>query len=297
MTSLNALAEHVAQKVKALENQKHTVEHAVVEANRLNEMVWAMEVQINKLNEGARQATRTEELIDRVEKLASRSRRTARRRASRPGTRSRRTWHSSTRIASALTDFVRGYIDKLAIERKEFEAFDQRVKALQIVRDRGGEGDGGARRPRSPGGRRWRSGSISCRSRCRRSTPTPTTCSGSRRRSTGCRSRSRRWTSSPSAPPGSTTTSSRAGRTSTSLRQEIQDFYKSHAAAVQLRDRLAADRASLEVVPRANDLVQRRAAGARRADGRDHQQARHRGRGHAEGREPRRRSPTISIAR
>src|SRR5206468_7093968 len=70
MSTLNALAEHVTQKIKALENQKHTVEHAVVEANRLNEMVWAMEVQINKLNEGARQATRTEELIDRVEKLA-----------------------------------------------------------------------------------------------------------------------------------------------------------------------------------------------------------------------------------
>ena len=36
MTSLNALAEHVGQKIKALENQKHTVEHAVVESNRLN---------------------------------------------------------------------------------------------------------------------------------------------------------------------------------------------------------------------------------------------------------------------
>src|SRR6185436_9172898 len=56
MSTLNSLAEHVAQKIKALENQKHTVEHAVVEANRLNEMVWAMEVQINKLNEGSRQA-------------------------------------------------------------------------------------------------------------------------------------------------------------------------------------------------------------------------------------------------
>jgi hypothetical protein len=33
-------------------------------------MVWAMEVQINKLNEGSRQAARTEELIDRVEKLS-----------------------------------------------------------------------------------------------------------------------------------------------------------------------------------------------------------------------------------
>jgi chromosome segregation ATPase len=50
MMSLNALAEHVGQKTKALENQKHTVEHAVVESNRLNEMIWSMEVQINKLN-------------------------------------------------------------------------------------------------------------------------------------------------------------------------------------------------------------------------------------------------------
>ena len=70
MSSLNALAEHVNQKIKALENQKHTVERAVVESNRLNEMIWAMDVQINKLNEGTLQATRTEELIERVEKLS-----------------------------------------------------------------------------------------------------------------------------------------------------------------------------------------------------------------------------------
>ena len=54
MTSLNALAEHVNQKIKALENQKHTVERAVVESNRLNEMIWSMEVQISKLNETVR---------------------------------------------------------------------------------------------------------------------------------------------------------------------------------------------------------------------------------------------------
>ena len=40
LAALNALAEHVSHKAKALETQKHTVEHAVVEATRLNEMVW-----------------------------------------------------------------------------------------------------------------------------------------------------------------------------------------------------------------------------------------------------------------
>ena len=70
LTALNALAEHVSQKIKTLENQKHTVERAVVESNRLNEMIWNMELQIKKLDEAARQATTTEELVERVEKMA-----------------------------------------------------------------------------------------------------------------------------------------------------------------------------------------------------------------------------------
>jgi uncharacterized coiled-coil DUF342 family protein len=58
LASLRALAEHVSLRAKALENQKHTIEHAVVEASRLNEMVWAMDAQINKLNEGQKQMAR-----------------------------------------------------------------------------------------------------------------------------------------------------------------------------------------------------------------------------------------------
>src|SRR5437868_11778881 len=46
LTSLNALAEHVSHKAKALESQQHAVEHAVVQANRVNEMVWAMDQQV-----------------------------------------------------------------------------------------------------------------------------------------------------------------------------------------------------------------------------------------------------------
>jgi uncharacterized coiled-coil DUF342 family protein len=61
LASLNALAEHVAHKTKALEAQKHTVEHAVVEATRLNEMVWTMDAQLAKLAAGNEQMQRTEE--------------------------------------------------------------------------------------------------------------------------------------------------------------------------------------------------------------------------------------------
>src|SRR4029077_13070502 len=71
LTTLNALAEHVSHKAKALETQQHAVEHAVVQANRVNEMVWAMDVQIAKLNEGMKQVARADDTLARTEKLAA----------------------------------------------------------------------------------------------------------------------------------------------------------------------------------------------------------------------------------
>src|SRR5207253_6498796 len=44
LASINALAEHVSRKAKALESQQQAVEHAVVQANRVSEMVWSMEI-------------------------------------------------------------------------------------------------------------------------------------------------------------------------------------------------------------------------------------------------------------
>lgn len=130
LLSLNALAEHVAQKTKALDSQKHTVERAVVEANRLNEMIWNMEVQIKKLDEGSRQVATTEELIDRVEKLAQEVNGHLE-----TGTRARDAL--STDLAklekdrAAFLDFARAQGDRLAVERHAFHAFDERVTALQ----------------------------------------------------------------------------------------------------------------------------------------------------------------------
>lgn len=130
LMSLNALAEHVAQKTKALDSQKHTVERAVVEANRLNEMIWNMEVQITKLAEGSRQAATTEEMIDRVEKLAEEVSGHLE-----TGTRARDGLSADLakldKDRAALVDFARAHSDRLAVERKEFDAFDQRVKVLQ----------------------------------------------------------------------------------------------------------------------------------------------------------------------
>ena len=69
LRSLNALAEHVSAKVKALESQQSVVEHALVESRRVHQMVWEMEVQLNKLNEGSQRATRVEETLAKLERV------------------------------------------------------------------------------------------------------------------------------------------------------------------------------------------------------------------------------------
>ncbi|HEU4935433.1 MAG TPA: hypothetical protein VFT39_03200 [Vicinamibacterales bacterium] len=130
MTGLNALAEHVNQKIKALENQKHTVERAVVESNRLNEMIWAMDVQINKLNEGGLQVSRTEELIERVEGLAQQVSGQIE-----AGTRARddfaRDLLKLEKDRSALAGFAHAFTERMTVERTALDGFDQRVKGLQ----------------------------------------------------------------------------------------------------------------------------------------------------------------------
>src|SRR5262249_54361807 len=63
LKSLNALAEHVTVKTKALDTQRVKIDHAASEASRLNDMVWAMEAQIGKLQEGNRQVARAEEVV------------------------------------------------------------------------------------------------------------------------------------------------------------------------------------------------------------------------------------------
>ncbi|HEY5618202.1 MAG TPA: hypothetical protein VIK60_09660 [Vicinamibacterales bacterium] len=71
LTSVNALAEHVNQKVRSLDAQKHVIDRAVLETNRLNEMVWSMDGQISKLNDWLAQAEHTEERLKRLDQLAA----------------------------------------------------------------------------------------------------------------------------------------------------------------------------------------------------------------------------------
>ena len=130
LAGLNAMAEHVSQKAKALESQQSTVERAVVEAKRLNEMVWNMDVQINRLNEGAKEAHRSEETIGRIKTLVQQTNATvegvtkARDDMARESAR-------FEKDGRALVDGLRASLERVALEKKAFETLDLRLRALQ----------------------------------------------------------------------------------------------------------------------------------------------------------------------
>ncbi len=118
LSSLNAMAEHVNVKVKSLEQQKATVEHAVVESNRLSEMVWRMDEQIARLGEGMRQAAQAEETVGKVEKLAkdASGRLDAGAAAQQAFARDVAKLDATRK---SLAQMVEGYSDRLAVEKRE----------------------------------------------------------------------------------------------------------------------------------------------------------------------------------
>ncbi len=129
LTSLNALAEHVSRKAKALESQQQAVEHAVVQSNRVNEMVWAMDVQIGKLNEGMKQVSKAEEMLSRIERLSDD---TSMRldTAAKSNQEFQRETARLEKDSKLMLEAVRSEVNALTIRRKEFEAFDERLRAL-----------------------------------------------------------------------------------------------------------------------------------------------------------------------
>src|SRR5688572_8151427 len=129
LTALNALAEHVSHKTKALETQKHTVERAVVEATRLNEMVWNMDSQIARLAQGGEQMRQAEETIGRMEVLA----RTTAQELAAAGAGRDEFLREAARVeaqGSVLSAQLRADVERLAIEKEAIEAFDQRLQAM-----------------------------------------------------------------------------------------------------------------------------------------------------------------------
>ena len=261
MTSLNALAEHVSQKVKSLENQKHTVERAVLESTRLNEMIWNMEIQINKLNEAGQQATRTEELVDRAEKIfgdvSAQLEAATKVRDSLAGELSR-----LEHDRGALTEFVRTASDRLSVERREFDAFDLRVKALQTTIGEAEKSmEGLAARDRTAA---YLAQRVDQLARQMQTLNTHADEIQGKHASLESVHESLAEVDALGKRTAAQFESLKQSRVDLeALRKEIQDFYTAHAEVMRLRDRLADDRGALESFLESDVHVQGRDPGAR----------------------------------
>ena len=73
IVGLKATVEHVTQRSKVLDQQKHTVERAIIDGHRLAGMITGMEAQISRLEEGRRQAAAVEDTVDRIEAMVRES--------------------------------------------------------------------------------------------------------------------------------------------------------------------------------------------------------------------------------
>ena len=244
LTSLNALAEHVTVKTKALETQRKTIDHAAAEASRLNEMVWAMEAQIGKLEEGNRQVTRAKEVLRQAEEFAEEVQdeldaATVRR------DQFRRETARVEKDGAQLIQTVRAQIERLAIEGKSFDAHEQRIADLQGALDTaerqfevvlgGQEAAGGLE---TEGGDAW--------------TDRAADLGGARRAVTAAR----RGRLTGGTPRGRGRGRPRGGGRQAGLesgrqrleglRAELEAIHASHASATELCTRLNADRMALE---------------------------------------------------
>ena len=90
---------------------------------------WNMDVQVAKLKDGAQQAGQVEETVNRIEVLTNDT--VARLdEATKSKEAFTRELDKLEQGRSELTDFVRGYFERLSVERKELDAFGERLKSL-----------------------------------------------------------------------------------------------------------------------------------------------------------------------
>src|SRR5262249_43394691 len=105
------------------------VEHALVESRRVHEMVWDMELQLKKLDEGTKRAGRVSETLTTLERMQAET--TAQ---LEEASRARETFSQETarqeRDAQALMETVQRHIDQLTVNKQEVETVQERLRVV-----------------------------------------------------------------------------------------------------------------------------------------------------------------------
>jgi chromosome segregation ATPase len=130
LQALNALAERVNIKLKALEHQQQTIDRALLDSRRVSEMVWEMDAQIARLREGTTVATHVEETLTRLDRLQQSvtERLDA---ATRDSARFGETVDDQHRKSVELLQAVQDRLDRLAVSRSELDTLGQRLASAE----------------------------------------------------------------------------------------------------------------------------------------------------------------------
>jgi len=130
LQALNALAERVNAKLKALENQQQTIDRALLDSRRVSEMVWEMDAQIARLREGSTVAATVESTLSRLDLLH----RTVTEKldgANRDCARFGETVEQQHQRSAELLHAVQSHLDRLAVNRSEIDTLAERLAATE----------------------------------------------------------------------------------------------------------------------------------------------------------------------
>src|SRR5262249_25968039 len=67
--ALNALSDHVTQKIGILEKQRETVDRAAAQATRLDELVWDLEARLRAANEHSKRIKKVQDSLTDLQDL------------------------------------------------------------------------------------------------------------------------------------------------------------------------------------------------------------------------------------
>jgi DNA repair exonuclease SbcCD ATPase subunit len=203
-----------------------------------------MDAQIAKLNDGRDQLQRSEDAVARMEQLAQ----TTTQELAAAAASREEFLHESARLEGqgrSLADYLRTTIDKLSVDKKEFDAFDQRLKSLSAAM---GQTEGRVQdvlaRDEALAAMQQRADALGKAFATLRAETEELA-----RKQTGLDALAERLAEVDAL--GKRTAAQheslmQSQKDLESARRELAEFHKAHAEAVQLRDRLALDRTALE---------------------------------------------------
>src|SRR5262249_516317 len=114
------------------EDQQSVVERALVESRRVHEMVWEMEAQIGKLNEGGKRTARVEEMLARIDRTVAE---TAARQEE--ATRARESFcyevNPQHQEAQTVVEALQQHVGHLAVNRQELDTIQERLRVAQAT--------------------------------------------------------------------------------------------------------------------------------------------------------------------